>query len=826
MTYSTELNKYSRTRIAYCKIITGYCDEVFGSAPCTASGTPKCFNTFPTCQDTANFNKTTKEYEFISADLPHSTIKDYFPAKPYIVTDNVSSLPTEIKATDTVIKRLKIEFKDEPDNDVGIDPYRADRTTITGTFWKKFVARNKNYKGNIIEYYEGFPGLTLANFEMKFAGRIENITIKEGGAVVEATDMLKKLSEIDYPLKTDVYVAADIPMMFDAASEDAMLALNAQYLDYCTRTDFKAISGVTPSVGSGGLEQGTWAYVIVAYDSVDKPFAKYESIIFCGSALDDNSIELTWTAVTDADHYFVYYRLNPSGTWQRHVSVPTATASIISPTGLNQLEAPEFAELVYYLSGTDPSDIGDWAEVHGALTIGLSAAINSDTSGYLKIDKEVIYFGGRSSGTYSSIERAQGGSDAARHTANTRVELLLQESPDDGFTHAKALLALGGIDSAYIDDNFDEYAYGEELITNGTFDADSDWTKGTGWSISGGEAHSVAAGWYSIYQNIGLAASITYHYSIDVTAVTSGAVRLRYYNGSYQNILTISSPGTYTGNFTPTGSVNGNFYIQTDGTGFVGSVDNATIRVVGAGSTIQHSTNVIFKKTKLSEIYFDLVNALDCMSWVGEGGKIKILKHSEIPTTIPALTDEANIIKGSDDVDLNEESRKTRWLLYWNRWDVEKGLKDKEAYNRLTMAIDTVAESADEYNDEIEDVQYTTWINTDSDTSGNIASYLTDLLASRKARTRDALPIYTCAVELKDNDILTGDIVLISTDMLQDEHGADYAGVAFQLIKKNPQGNKIQMKFIRKVSPEGVLLLETGDSLLLETGFEIITKIF
>jgi hypothetical protein len=29
---------------------------------------------------------------------------------------------------------------------------------------------------------------------------------------------------------------------------------------------------------------------------------------------------------------------------------------------------------------------------------------------------------------------------------------------------------------------------GAELVTNGTFDTDSDWTKGTGWVISGGSA--------------------------------------------------------------------------------------------------------------------------------------------------------------------------------------------------------------------------------------------------------------------------------------------------------------------------------------------------
>ena len=29
-----------------------------------------------------------------------------------------------------------------------------------------------------------------------------------------------------------------------------------------------------------------------------------------------------------------------------------------------------------------------------------------------------------------------------------------------------------------------------ELVTNGNFDTDSDWTKGSSWTISGGAAHS------------------------------------------------------------------------------------------------------------------------------------------------------------------------------------------------------------------------------------------------------------------------------------------------------------------------------------------------
>ena len=33
------------------------------------------------------------------------------------------------------------------------------------------------------------------------------------------------------------------------------------------------------------------------------------------------------------------------------------------------------------------------------------------------------------------------------------------------------------------------YALGSELVTNGTFDTDSDWTKSSGWTISGGKAN-------------------------------------------------------------------------------------------------------------------------------------------------------------------------------------------------------------------------------------------------------------------------------------------------------------------------------------------------
>ena len=109
-------------------------------------------------------------------------------------------------------------------------------------------------------------------------------------------------------------------------------------------------------------------------------------------------------------------------------------------------------------------------------------------------------------------------------------------------------------------------------------------------------------------------------------------------------------------------------------------IDTKFTTYESAWTDIDFSTIPIAKEINLNKIYFDLVNALDCMSWVGEDGKIKILKHSEVGT-VPALTDEANIIFGSLSVDENESSRYTQWWQYYNRYDPEKSMTIK---NRTT----------------------------------------------------------------------------------------------------------------------------------------------
>jgi len=180
----------------------GYCSRTFGISPCLATG-ESCFNTYPTCKYKAAFADGGKDYKFTSADVP----TPFDGVRPYV--KSVKLLPTEIKTTLTVSGRVVVEFIDEPDGDVGIDPYVTSRVSfpeIPGTFWKKFLTRNRNYKNRILKVYEGWVGEAEGSYDLRWAGRIDNAVYARGVLKLEAVDFLKDLSKIDVPPKLDIKV--------------------------------------------------------------------------------------------------------------------------------------------------------------------------------------------------------------------------------------------------------------------------------------------------------------------------------------------------------------------------------------------------------------------------------------------------------------------------------------------------------------------------------------------------------------------------------------------------------------------------------------------
>lgn len=114
---------------------------------------------------------------------------------------------------------------------------------------------------------------------------------------------------------------------------------------------------------------------------------------------------------------------------------------------------------------------------------------------------------------------------------------------------------------------------GPELVVNGGFDADTDWTKGTGWTIAAGVASFTATGSASnLSQNIGLVADTVYNVTVTVT-VSAGVVAV--YAGISGGTFAISTSGTYTRQLQAAG--NGLLYFQA-GTTFTGTIDNVSVR--------------------------------------------------------------------------------------------------------------------------------------------------------------------------------------------------------------------------------------------------------
>ena len=159
---------------------------------------------------------------------------------------------------------------------------------------------------------------------------------------------------------------------------------------------------------------------------------------------------------------------------------------------------------------------------------------------------------------------------------------------------------------------------GSNQITNGGFDADSDWTKGTGWSIGSGVATKSAGSASVLSQAQTMTAGRYYIVTYTITR-SAGSITPQFAGGSTVSGTARSSSGTFTDIMT---AASGNNTVQFSAdASFAGTVDAVSVKVLSAGNHAYQVTSgarpTLNVSSGLSALSFDgsddflVTNAID-----------------------------------------------------------------------------------------------------------------------------------------------------------------------------------------------------------------------
>lgn len=191
------------------------------------TGSQKCFNSWATCQDTANYVAEDKVFSFCTpvSDTPDGCI-------PFL--DSVKGDSGQLDPENSLGKRgqITVNLTDAPHDDTGIDPYVDERTYSAlerGTFWPRFRARFPFYQGRKLEWYQGYYPFARANAkkrtyiieDLKGWGRTKGITIIAKDPLKLADDKRAQWPRPSTGLLTSALTAVATPTTLDITTSDA-----------------------------------------------------------------------------------------------------------------------------------------------------------------------------------------------------------------------------------------------------------------------------------------------------------------------------------------------------------------------------------------------------------------------------------------------------------------------------------------------------------------------------------------------------------------------------------------------------------------------------
>jgi len=354
-----------REVVQIVEIVQPLCANTYGTAPCTAAGASgsECFNTRATCQDVDNYDGSNTLSLFFSKG--HVAERGVSGA-PYIIPSlvSVSTAPTKINlsAANPDAKGLgnratcSVTFQDHPHTDRRVDPYVANRSydpMQKGSFWTKWLVRNKFRYNLTLKVYEGYAGQALSAMTKReyiitgFSGPDES-----GRVRVQAKDILAKIEErkAQAPaaspgvLHKDINASTTSIRVQGATTSDypssGTLRINDEVMTY-SAVAAHSESGIVFTITARGTDNTT-ADSHNAEDNVqeclrytDEPVADIvEDLLTTWGGIDVSMID-TASSFTDE--------------MARHLSAYSLTALITEPEGVDTLLSELQAQIGFYI---------------------------------------------------------------------------------------------------------------------------------------------------------------------------------------------------------------------------------------------------------------------------------------------------------------------------------------------------------------------------------------------------------------------------------------------------------------------------------------------
>jgi hypothetical protein len=182
---------------------------------------------------------------------------------------------------------------------------------------------------------------------------------------------------------------------------------------------------------------------------------------------------------------------------------------------------------------------------------------------------------------------------------------------------------------------------------------------------------------------------------------------------------------------------------------------------------LNNYSRIISKPTGVSKLLSELCEQSLISIWWDERQKEIKLKSASPPvdfSTIPVINDSVNFIKGSLKVDRLTDQRITQLWLYSQLENQIDDNKKQESYDNVNVVID--AQSEELFGNPREKIILGTWL---TDVSEAVKIDIT----SKTINKFKVSPIKaTFAMDAKDSDIWTGDIIFVETDRIQTTTGA------------------------------------------------------